>query len=101
MGDNIGIEIKDAKNLPDSNDSNDRKGFKITGNIFQSEGELKTQKQNRMRNIIRSRIEKERNQNVETNNMDQLDEEMYEAENREISETEETYEPRTSETMSQ
>ena len=49
--------MKDAKDKPQTSDT---KVFSFCGNIFQSEGELKIQKQNRIRNMIRSRIEKER-----------------------------------------
>ena len=49
--------MKDAKDKPHSSDT---KVFSFCGNIFQSKVELKIQKQNRIRNMIRSRIEKER-----------------------------------------
>ena len=76
--------MKEAKSEPDYLYA---RVFSFTGNIFQSEGELKIQKQNRIRNMIRNRIEKERSTfdqgnlidpSIETkrfNNTNQLNEE--------------------------
>ena len=89
------LEIIDAKNQPELLET---KVFSFNGNIFQSEGELKIQKQNRKKNMIRSRIEKERvkyEQRINNksgifetdkfNNTDQLNEEHNEEGDKEMS----------------
>ena len=59
--------MEESKGEPDLSDVN---VFQLTDNIFQSEGELKIQKQNRIRNIIRNRQQEERRRSSQADDRD-------------------------------
>ena len=59
--------MEESKGEPDLSEAN---VFQLTGNIFQSEGELKIQKQNRIRNMIRNKKQEERRRSSQADDRD-------------------------------
>jgi hypothetical protein len=59
--------MEESKGEPDLSDAH---AFQLNANIFKSEEELKIQKQNRIRNMIRNRQHKERRQSSQADDRD-------------------------------